>query len=193
MIFEANKKHTWNLGIIIEETKRLSILTKNILTLNKIDNQNISTEVEFFSIDEQIRKVIVLLENKWVDKNIELEIELDNIQYKGNQNLMSQVWINLIDNAIKFSPKGEIIEIRLYKEQENILFSIKDKGVGILEEDQKRIFEKFYKGDKSRNTDGNGLGLSIVKRIVNIHQGQILLESSIDDGTKIIVKLYKQI
>lgn len=193
MIFEANKKHTWNLGIIIEETKRLSILTKNILTLNKIDNQNISTEVEFFSIDEQIRKVIVLLENKWVDKNIEPEIELDNIQYKGNQNLMSQVWINLIDNAIKFSPKGEIIEIRLYKEQENILFSIKDKGVGILEEDQKRIFEKFYKGDKSRNTDGNGLGLSIVKRIVNIHQGQILLESSIDDGTKIIVKLYKQI
>lgn len=181
------------IDIIIEETNRLSILTTNILTLNKIDNQNISTQIEDFIIDEQIRKAIVLLENKWVDKNIELEIDLENIQYTGNQNLMSQVWINLIDNAIKFSPKGEIIEIRLYKEQENIVFSIKDNGVGIPEEDQKRIFEKFYKGDKSRNTDGNGLGLSIVKRIVDIHQGQILLESSIDAGTKIIVKLYKQV
>lgn len=180
------------IDIIIEETNRLSILTTNILTLNKIDNQNISTEVESFLIDEQIRKVIVLMENKWVDKRIELKIDLENIEYKGNQNLMSQVWINLIDNAIKFSPKGEIIEIRLYKEKENIIFSIKDKGLGIQEEDQKRIFEKFYKGDKSRNTDGNGLGLSIVKRIIEMHKGQILLESSINDGTKIIVKLYKR-
>ncbi len=181
------------IDIIIEETKRLSLLTTNILTLNKIDNQNISTPMEDFIMDEQIRKAILLLENKWVEKDIELEIDLENIQYRGNPSLMYQVWINLIDNAIKFSPKGGTVEVKLYEEQGNIIFSIKDNGVGISKEDQKKIFDKFYKSDKSRNTDGNGLGLSIVKRIIEIHKGQILLESSINMGTSIMVKLSKQI
>ncbi|WMM26258.1 HAMP domain-containing sensor histidine kinase [Tissierella sp. MB52-C2] len=177
--------------IIIEETKRLSILTTNILTLNKIDNQNIPTLMEDFTLDEQIRKSILLLEKKWIDKDIELEIDLEKILYRGNSSLMYQVWINLIDNAIKFSPKGRKIEIKLYEEYGNTIFSIKDNGVGISKEDQKKMFEKFYKGDKSRNTDGNGLGLSIVKRIVEIHNGKMLVESSIGVGTNIIVKLYK--
>lgn len=181
------------IDIIIEETKRLSLLTTNILTLNKIDNQNISTPMEDFIMDEQIRKAILLLENKWIEKDIELEIDLENIQYRGNPSLMYQVWINLIDNAIKFSPRGGTVEVKLYEEQGNIIFSIKDNGVGISKEDQKKIFDKFYKSDKSRNTDGNGLGLSIVKRIIEIHKGQILLESSINMGTSIMVKLSKQI
>lgn len=181
------------IDIIIEETKRLSLLTTNILTLNKIDNQNISTPMEDFIMDEQIRRAILLLENKWVEKDIELEIDLENIQYRGNPSLMYQVWINLIDNAIKFSPRGGTVEVKLYEEQGNIIFSIKDNGVGISKEDQKKIFDKFYKSDKSRNTDGNGLGLSIVKRIIEIHKGQILLESSINMGTSIMVKLSKQI
>lgn len=179
--------------IIIEETKRLSILTTNILTLNKIDNQNISISMEQFVIDEQIRKAILLLGNKWIDKDIELEIDLESVKYRGNQSLMFQVWINLIDNAIKFSPKGETIEVKLYEEQGNIIFSIRDNGVGISKENQEKVFDKFYKSDKSRNTDGNGLGLSITKRIIEIHKGEILLESDIDLGTNIIVKLYKPI
>jgi signal transduction histidine kinase len=179
------------IDIIIEETKRLSILTTNILTLNKIDNQNIPTLVEDFIMDEQIRKAILLLENKWVDKDIELEIDLENIQYQGNSSLMYQVWVNLIDNAIKFSPKGGKIEIKLYEEQGNIFFSIKDNGIGISKEDQKKIFEKFYKSDKSRNSDGNGLGLSIVKRIIEIHKGKLILESNIGMGTNIMIKLFK--
>jgi signal transduction histidine kinase len=179
--------------IIIEETKRLSILTTNILTLNKIDNQNISISMEQFVIDEQIRKAILLLGNKWIDKDIELEIDLESVKYRGNQSLMFQVWINLIDNAIKFSPKGETIEVKLYEEQGNIIFSIRDNGVGISKENQEKVFDKFYKSDKSRNTDGNGLGLSITKRIIEIHKGEILLESDIDLGTNIIIKLYKPI
>lgn len=143
-------------------------------------------------MDEQIRRAILLLENKWVEKDIKLEIDLGNIQYKGNPNLLYQVWINLIDNAIKFSPKGETIEIKLYEEQRDIIFSIKDNGIGISKGEQKRIFDKFYKSDKSRNTDGNGLGLSIVKRIVDIHKGKILLKSNIDEGTNIMVRLYRQ-
>ena len=142
-------------------------------------------------MDEQIRKAILLLENKWTDKDIELEIDLENIQYQGNSSLMYQVWVNLIDNAIKFSPKGGKIEIKLYEEQGNIIFSIKDNGVGISEEEQKKIFEKFYKSDKSRNSEGNGLGLSIVKRIVEIHKGKIILESNVGVGTNIIIKLFK--
>ncbi len=178
--------------IIVGETKRLSILATNILTLNRIDNQNTSTPMENFVMDEQIRRAILLLENKWVGKDIKLEIDLENIQYRGNPNLLYQVWINLIDNAIKFSPKGETIEIKLYEEQRDIIFSIKDNGIGISKEEQKRIFDKFYKSDKSRNTDGNGLGLSIVKRIIDIHKGDILLKSNIDEGTNIMVRLYRQ-
>ena len=178
--------------IIVGETKRLSILATNILTLNRIDNQNTSTPMENFVMDEQIRRAILLLENKWVEKDIKLEIDLENIQYRGNPNLLYQVWINLIDNAIKFSPKGETIEIKLYEEQRDIIFSIKDNGIGISKEEQKRIFDKFYKSDKSRNTDGNGLGLSIVKRIIDIHKGEILLKSNIDLGTNIMVRLSRQ-
>ncbi|OZV11746.1 hypothetical protein CIW83_12825 [Tissierella sp. P1] len=177
------------IDIIIEETKRLSMLATNILMLNKIEGENVSIYMEQFSMDEQIRKAILLLENKWSDKDIQLEIDLESVEYKGNQNLMYQVWINLIDNAIKFSPNGENIEIKLYKKHGKIIFSIMDNGTGISKEDQDRVFEKFYKADKSRNTEGNGLGLSIVKRILDIHQGEILLDNSLKKGTKIIVKL----
>lgn len=177
------------IDIIVEETKRLSTLATNILTLNKIENENASLYMEEFSMDEQIRKAILLLENKWCEKDIELEIDLESIQYKGNQNLMYQVWLNLIDNAIKFSPKGQIVEIKLYKQKDKVIFSIKDNGIGIPKEKGNRIFEKFYKEDKSRNTDGNGLGLSIVKKIVDMHKGKIYLDFEIDKGTKIIVEL----
>lgn len=177
------------IDIITEETRRLSILATNILMLNKIENENIPNSTEVFSMDEQIRKAIVLLENRWLEKDIELEIDLEDVEYKGNENLMYQVWINLIDNAIKFSKDKGVIEVRLYKDDNNITFSLKDNGEGISVEDQGRVFEKFYKTDKSRSADGNGLGLSIVKRIIDIHGGKVFIESDLDKGTKIIIKL----
>ena len=179
------------IDIITEETRRLSILATSILTLNKIENENIPNSIESFSMDEGIRKAIVLLENEWLEKDIEFEIDLEDIDYKGNENLMYQVWINLIHNAIKFSNERGTIEVNLYKEDNNIVFSLKDNGQGISHEDQGRVFEKFYKTDKSRSADGNGLGLSIVKRIVDIHGGYLAIESEIDKGTEIIIK-YKQ-
>lgn len=176
------------IDIITEETKRLSILSTNILTLNNIENENYSIYTEEFSLDEQIRQAILLLENKWVEKQIEWDIDLDSIRFIGNKNLMYQVWINLIDNAIKFSEMDGIIEIRLNK-FENIIFSITDNGSGIAEEDYKKVFEKFYKADKSRNSNGNGLGLSIVKRIVQMNNGVITIESKLNHGTKVIINL----
>lgn len=177
------------IDIITEETNRLSTLAINILTLNKIENENTPIYMEEFSMDEQIRKAILLLESKWCEKDIEFEIDLETIQYRGNQNLIYQVWVNLIDNGIKFSPKGQIVEIKLYKEQTKVIFSIKDNGIGIPKEKENRIFEKFYKEDKSRNTEGNGLGLSIVKKIIDMHKGKIYLDFDIENGTKIIVEL----
>lgn len=179
------------IDIITEETRRLSILAGSILTLNKIENENIPNSIDVFSMDEGIRKAIVLLENEWLEKDIKFEIDLDDVNYKGNENLMYQVWINLIHNAIKFSEEKGIIEVKLNKEKDNIIFSLKDNGKGISPEDQSRVFEKFYKTDKSRSTDGNGLGLSIVKRIVDIHGGHVFIESELGRGTEIIIS-YKQ-
>lgn len=176
------------IDIITEETNRLSILSTNILTLNSIEKENYTIYTEEFSLDEQIRKAILLLENKWIDKDIQWDIDLDSIKFKGNKNLMYQVWINLIDNAIKFSNNGGIIEIRL-SNMDNPVFTIRDEGEGIALEDNKKVFEKFYKGDRSRSSDGNGLGLSIVKRIVHMHKGEISLESKVDHGTKVQINL----
>ncbi len=176
------------IDIITEETKRLSILSTNILTLNSIENESSPIYTEEFALDEQIRKAILLLEHKWTEKEIQLDIELDKIKFKGNKNLMYQVWINLIDNSIKFSKIGGIIEIKLEK-IDNIIFSIRDEGEGISLEDNKKVFDKFYKADKSRNSEGTGLGLSIVKRIVNMHNGEISLDSELGKGTKVMVKL----
>ena len=176
--------------IILRETNRLSTMATNILTLNKLDNEGIYSN-ETFRLDEQIRKSILLLENKWCKKDLELDVELDEVTFTGNKGLINQIWINLIDNAVKFSPlKGTII-ISLIDNVDKCEFIIEDQGMGIKTEDQKRIFDKFYKGDKSRNTEGTGLGLSIVKRIVDLHDGIIELTSEVGKGTKIRITLKK--
>lgn len=175
--------------IITTETKRLSALSGNILLLNRIENENITLAKNSFRLDEQIRQVILLSENKWSSKNIDLNINMDEIIYTGNEQLLFQVWLNLFDNAIKFSNPTESIEISLKKQEDKIIFSIMDYGKGMTDEQQKRMFEKFYTGDKSRNTEGNGLGLSIVNRIVNMHGGTIEVQSRQDEFTLIKIML----
>jgi signal transduction histidine kinase len=177
------------INIITEETKRLSALSGNMLLLNRIENENITSAKNSFRLDEQIRKVILLSENKWSNKNIDLNIDLDEIIYTGNEQLLFQVWLNLFDNAIKFSNPNGAIEISLKKSDNKIIFSVLDYGKGMTDEQQKRMFEKFYTGDKSRNTEGNGLGLSIVKRIVDMHSGTIEVQSRQDEFTLIKIML----
>jgi signal transduction histidine kinase len=118
-----------------------------------------------------------------------LNIDLDEIVYTGNEQLLFQVWLNLIDNAIKFSRQDESIEINLRKVADNVSFSITDYGRGMNEEQQKRMFEKFYTGDKSRNSEGNGLGLSIVRRIIDMHGGIIEVQSRENEFTEIKIML----
>ena len=184
-----DKERNEYIGIITEETKRLSELSGNILLLNRIENENINLTKNSFRLDEQIRHVILLCESKWSNKNIDLIIYMDETMYSGNEQLLFQVWLNLVDNAIKFSsPKGAI-EISLKKQEGQILFSIMDYGKGMTDEQQKRMFEKFYTGDKSRNTEGNGLGLSIVKRVIDMHGGIIEVQSRLGEFTKIKIML----
>jgi signal transduction histidine kinase len=177
------------IDIITEETKRLSALSGNILLLNRIENENIPLSKESYRLDEQIRHVILISENKWNSKGIELQIDLDEITYTGNEALLYQVWVNLFDNAIKFSNSGDEIEISLKKLGEKVIFSIMDYGKGMTDEQQKRMFEKFYTGDKSRNSEGNGLGLSIVKRVIDMSGGTIEVHSRLDEYTQIKILL----
>ncbi|QAA34775.1 HAMP domain-containing sensor histidine kinase [Clostridium manihotivorum] len=175
--------------IIIEETKRLNNLCSNILRLSRLDNQVIQNEIKRFSLDEQIRKTILLLEDQWTQKDLELNIELEELTYDGDEELIQQIWLNLISNAIKFSNSKGKINISLKTFDKKVIVEIEDYGIGISEEGKSRIYEKFYQEDTSRAEEGNGLGLAIVKRIVEICQGTITFESNIGEGTKFIITL----
>lgn len=175
--------------IIISETERLSNLSSNLMRLATIENKAIVVKHAAFSLDEQIRRVILLLENKWSSKNINFDLELDEIEYFGDEELLQQVWINLIINAIKFSKEGGVIKILLNKVGGTVIVQVIDNGIGIPEEDKDRIFEMFYKGDKTRSNDGSGLGLAIVKKIVELHKGKIYFESVYNSGTNFTVEL----
>jgi signal transduction histidine kinase len=178
--------------IILEETKRLNNLSANILRLSKLDNQLIQNKKVTFSLDEQLRKTILLFEDQWSKKNLELEINLEKINYQGDEELVQQIWINLIGNAVKFSFDNGTVEISLKQKDEAVVVEIRDEGIGISEVSKPRIFEKFYQGEASRSEMGNGLGLAIVKRIIEICDGTISFESKIGGGTCFTVTLPKR-
>lgn len=167
---------------ILENSRRLTNLTSNMLLLSKLENQATITDNKQFRLDEQIRKTILLLEDKWTKKNIVFDLDLPFLTYYGSEKLLKQVWFNVIDNAIKHSSDGGVIEISLKNEQSSIFVEIKDHGEGMSEEVMKHVFEKFYQGDSSRKEEGNGLGLALVKRIINICNGKISVKSVLGQG-----------
>ena len=174
---------------IIFNTRRLSDLVGNILLLSKVNNQTISLKASTFRLDEQVRQSILALESKWEKKEIEFDIDLDEIEHTGYENLLSHVWLNLIDNAVKFSPPNGQIRIRLKQLAGSVTFSIWDNGLPIPEADIDRIFNKFYQGDNSHASEGNGLGLALVRKIVAAAHGTINVTSSEDAGTEFVVAL----
>lgn len=168
---------------IISNTRRLSELVGNILLLSKISHQSLQTKLSEYSLDEQIRQCILALESKWEPKNIDFDIDLEEISYIGLENLMNHVWLNLIDNAVKFSPSGGTVKIKLYEKDASAVFSISNNGALISEHDKEHIFSKFYQGDTSRRSEGNGLGLALAKNIVDQAEGKITVESDPESGT----------
>jgi len=175
---------------ITEASKKLSNLVSNILRLNKLDSQEI-VKVESFSLDEQIRCSILALESKFEEKNIELEIELDDFKINSDESLLEIVWNNILTNAIKFSNPGGIVKVVLKKIDSKAIVTIEDSGIGMDEETTKKIFNRFYQGDVSHSIEGNGLGLSLVNRILELLDGKISVESEKGKGTKLEVTLYK--
>lgn len=178
--------------IIIESTKQLAKLSSNILMISDLENKEIITKKAEFRLDEQIRQAILLLEPIWNNKKINFNIDLDHGSYFGNAELLMQVWLNVIGNAIKFTPKNGEISVGLKDISNHLKVTISDTGIGMTSEVQKHIFDKFYQADRSGNTDGNGLGLSLVKRIVDLCQGRIQVDSSLGGGTTFILELPKK-
>lgn len=177
------------IGIIVEEAERLSNLTGEILKLSKLHNQERITNKQEFMVSEQIRKAISVLEPKWAAKNLKINICLEEKIFYGDEDLIFQVWMNLIDNAIKFSNKDGKIDIKLYQDKDKIIVNIKDYGKGMSEDEIEKVFDRFYQIDKSHSEEGTGLGLAIVKRILELSDGDIKIKSKEGKGTSIIVML----
>jgi len=166
---------------ILFNTRRLSSLVSNILLLSRLENRSIRPPREVFSLDEQIREDLVSLESAWEPKGIEFDVELDEVSYTGNKAVMHHVWCNLLGNAVKFSPAGGLVTLRLYKEGDRIVFTLRDQGPGLSEEAEKHLFDKFYQGDTSHKEEGNGLGLALVKNILD-RCGGVITAKNADGG-----------
>lgn len=177
------------LDIVIEESTRLSSLATNVLTLSKVETQSILSDKQFFNLGEQLRQCILILDSKLTKKDILLNLDIHDYFISGNKEMLNQVWLNLLDNAIKFSLPEGIIEVGMKEQNDSIIVTITDTGCGITEEAVPKIFDKFYQEDISHGTMGNGLGLSIVQKIIKLHKGTIICESTISKGTKFTISL----
>lgn len=174
---------------ILNNIERLTDLTQNTLILSRLDHQEIIIKKEYYDLGEQIRLILLNYENLWNEKEIELELNIDDVMFYGNKVLMAQVWSNLIDNAIKFSNQGGMLRIDCEKKEEKINVMIRDYGIGMNEVTMKHAFDRFYQGDKSHRTKGNGLGLALVKKIISICEGDIQVESKLGEGTTFHIAL----
>ncbi|WP_342555912.1 HAMP domain-containing sensor histidine kinase [Paenibacillus sp. FSL R7-0652] len=179
------------LDIIISEAKRLSKMSDSLLKLSLLESQSHQLQLVTRDLDEQIRRVIVALQPQWSARDIRFELELQKVQVLADHDQLNQVWTNIISNGIKFSEDKGSILVRMERDSRNVTVRISDHGIGIPLEDQKRIFERFFKADRShsRKYDGSGMGLAITKQIVSLHQGDIQVESKIDQGTTFIITL----
>ncbi|MBE6753954.1 MAG: HAMP domain-containing histidine kinase [Ruminococcaceae bacterium] len=176
-------------SIIAEESERLSGLCAAVLRLSKVENMSVLPDRQEYPLDEQLRRIIVMLEPQWSSLDLKLEIDLDEAVICSNAELLSEVWVNLLQNAIRASRSGGSIWVRLINGLDNIAVEIEDEGCGMDEDTQKRIFDKFYQGDKSHSTEGSGLGLPLALRIVRLAQGSIDVHSREGEGTLFRVTL----
>ncbi len=174
--------------IIEEESLRLSDMATNVLNLTKIENQTILTDVKKFNLSEQIRGCILLLEHKWEKKELSLDVDFDEYEISANEEMLKQVWINLLDNAIKFADVGGSISVNIFRIGKRLQVSVSNTGSTIAPEERDRIFRKFYQADESHAQEGNGIGLAIVQGIVRLHKGEVGI-TDYEDRTEFTVSL----
>lgn len=179
------------LEIIASESRRLADLAGNSLLMSRLDTQKIIPDKKPFSLDEQLRRCSILLSGQWTEKELDMTMDLDEAVYVGDYDLMQHLWINLLTNAVKYTPKGGSITVTLKNEEKFIAVSVADTGKGIPPEDRERIFDKYYQTDKSHSKRGLGLGLAICKRIVQLCNGTLEVESEVGEGSTFTVRLPK--
>ena len=179
------------LNAIEEESMRLSYMATNILNMTKVENQEILTDVTNFNLSEQIRFAVLLMEDQWSKKNLELQLDFDEHMIDANEELLKQVWINLVGNAVKFAPRCATVAVDICATAESYIVEVSNTGSEIPPEKQKRIFNKFYQADESHAQEGSGIGLAIVKKIVDLHSGWVSVKSG-DGMTTFTVELPKK-
>lgn len=184
------ERHSY-LSIIQAESTRLSRITDDLLKLASLESEHVKFEPKSYRLDKQIRDLILASEPQWTEKGIDMQVALQDLSITADEDLLSQVWTNLIHNSLKFTPPGGQVRVELRQQGDAIEFMIRDTGMGISDADQARVFERFYKADPSRthSNGGSGLGLSIVKKIVDMHAGAIDLQSKLGQGTTFVVTL----
>lgn len=166
------------LKVISEESHRLADMATNVLNLTRVENQSILTDVTRFNLSEQIRNCVLLLENKWSEKELAPDIDIGEIMYEGNRDLLQQVWLNLLDNAIKFADRGTDLRVTITETPSEIMVAVTDTGVEIPADSLDRIFRKFWQADPSHSAAGNGIGLSVVKAVTELHGGKVVASSA---------------
>ncbi len=188
----SREKQVEYLKIIVDESTRLANLASSTILLSRLQTQQIITDVESYSLGDQLQQCSIILSKQWLDKKIEFSGEFPPILFKGNKELMQHLWLNLLGNAIKFTPKGGEISVAVSEDENNIRVKIADTGQGINEETLGRIFDLYYQADTSHSGQGLGLGLSIVKRIIELCNGRIDVTSEPGAGSEFVVTLPKE-
>jgi len=189
-ILSTEKREQYLSGLIVQ-TQKLSNLITNILKLNKLENQEIVPEIEEIDLAELVRVTTLQYENLIEKKNLELVCDIDEMKIVSSASLLEIVLNNLISNAIKFTDEGGKITISLKQNKTHAFIRVKDTGAGISNEVGQHIFEKFYQGDTSHSIEGNGLGLALVKKVIDLIGGEISVESKVGKGSTFIIKLRK--
>ncbi|MDO4746266.1 MAG: HAMP domain-containing sensor histidine kinase [Bacillota bacterium] len=179
------------LKIIVDESARLSNLAANTILLSKLSAQSIVSDIEEYDLGEQLRECSVILAGKWMKKDLEFEVDLNQVSYNGNKEMMQHMWINLLDNAVKYTPEGGKVTVSVHEENGYAIVKIEDTGEGISKDIQKYLFDPYFQGDSSHSRQGLGLGLSIVKRIVELCRGTISVRSTVGKGSIFTVILPK--
>jgi len=171
------------LKIIVDESSRLSNLATSTILLSKLTAQSIVTDIEEYDLGEQLRECSIILSGKWLQKNMEFDVSLDHVMYSGNKEMMQHLWINLLDNAVKYTPEGGKVTVSVSEENGYAIVKIADTGEGMSKEVREHLFDPYFQGDSSHSRQGLGLGLSIVKRIVELCKGTISVRSKVGEGS----------
>lgn len=179
----SEEKRKGYVETILLSSRRLASLTSDILLLSRLENCEENIPKEWFSLDEQLRESVLFWQKEWTEKNLTIEIDETEIAYKGNKQLLYHVWQNVIGNAVKFTKEKGTIVLSIKKSEGGVTVTIRDDGIGMDEKTLYRIFEKFYQGDRSRAEKGNGLGLTLAKRILDLHGGCISAKSKPNEGS----------